>query len=77
MTTDNDTPSTTDPSLYPRLPDLPPPGEEDVVTNSPNRNAKTGAVAGIVAADGRDDGVVVNVLADLGVLLEQVGDARG
>ena len=36
-----------------------------------------GQFAGIVAADGRDDGVVVDVLADLGVLLEQVGDARG
>ncbi len=36
-----------------------------------------GELAGIVAADGRDDGVVVYVLADLGVLLKQIGDARG
>ena len=36
-----------------------------------------GQLARIVAANRRDHGVVVYVLADLDVLLEQVGDARG
>ena len=36
-----------------------------------------GQLARIVAADGRDHGVVVDVLAELDVLLEQAGDARG
>ena len=36
-----------------------------------------GELARIVHADGRDHGVVIQVLAELDVLLEQVGDARG
>ena len=35
-----------------------------------------GQLARIVAADGRDHGVVVDVLAELHILLEQAGDAR-
>ena len=41
------------------------------------RADRVGQLARIVAADGRDHGVVVDVLAQLDVLLEQPGDARG
>ncbi len=41
------------------------------------RADRIGQLARIVAANGRDHGVVIDVLADLDVLLEQVGDARG
>jgi hypothetical protein len=55
---------TTDPSLYPRIPDFPPPGEEDVVANGRGRNAKTGAVAGIVAAAALAVGIGVAVASN-------------
>ncbi len=63
MTSEN---TTTDPSLYPRLPDQATPGETDVVTQQgrSTRNAKAGAVAGIVAAAALAVGVTQDDIAE-------------
>lgn len=66
MTDDHPTP-VTDPSLYPRIPDLPPAGGDDVVgsdrnaTANPVRNVKGRAAAGIVAAAAVAIGIGVTV----------------
>ena len=61
MTSDNLSEITTDPSLYPRLPDTPPPsGEVDAISRSA-KHTKAGAVAGIVAAAALAVGIGVAV----------------